>query len=86
MLPRVYLGCYWLLLLSCTGVRFSSIEIFIRYDVRVITTSTRSSITLRIYASDTKDTVIKIDLTHLFSLRERNISNGQRCMMGRPGE
>ncbi|KAG1792869.1 uncharacterized protein BJ212DRAFT_1416535 [Suillus subaureus] len=72
MFARVYMDCYWLLLLLlllCIRVRLSSNEIliFIRYDVRVLVRSIRCSITL-------------------FALRERNFDDGRRCMMRWPGE
>lgn len=53
MFARVYMDCNYLLLLLLllslllrVRVRFGSIEIFIRYDVRVWARSTRSNMTL----------------------------------------
>ncbi|KAG2134137.1 hypothetical protein DEU56DRAFT_810169 [Suillus clintonianus] len=78
MVPSVYLYYYLLLLcirLLCIGALWKIIKIFVRYHVLVRARVICCSITLA-----------KIDATHLLTLRERNIDDGWRCMVGPPSE
>jgi hypothetical protein len=61
--------------------------VFITYQVVVnILRSTRCSITLQIYVSEIRDTVIKIGRAYLQTLGKRNVDDGWCCMLGWPGE
>jgi hypothetical protein len=60
--------------------------VFIAYQVVISILGTCRSITLQVYVSDIRDTVIKIGLAYLQTLRKRNIDDGWRCMLRWLGE